>query len=87
MNFLEVLLEWGCAWMWDEMKVVGGEEWLWESIEANSLVAVTEGSFIKQVYPGLCLACFVLECTQGRGRLIESFAKNQREQMHTEVSY
>ena len=75
MNFLEVLLEWGCAWMGDEMKVVGRTEWLWESIEANFLVAVTDGLFIKQVYPDLCSACFVLECTQGRGKLIGSFAK------------
>ena len=39
-------------------------------------MAVTDGSFIRELPPYLCLACLVLECTQGRGRLIVTFSEN-----------
>ena len=50
-NFLEVLREWGCVWMWDDLEVVGGTEWIWQAIESKSLVAVTDGSFMRELYP------------------------------------
>ena len=33
------------------------------------------GLFIRELYPDVCSACFVMECTQGRGRLMGSFAE------------
>ena len=38
-------------------------------------MAVTDGSYIKEHYPELCAAAFVLECTKGRGRLAGAFAE------------
>jgi hypothetical protein len=32
-----------------------------------------DGSYIKEHYPDLCSAAFVLECTQGRGRVVGAF--------------
>jgi hypothetical protein len=43
--------------------VTGGTDWIAQAIADNSLVAVTDGSYIKEHYPELCSAAFVLECT------------------------
>ena len=31
-SFLDVLEEWGCTWLWDDMQLTGGTEWLGEAI-------------------------------------------------------
>jgi hypothetical protein len=72
-TFVEVLQEWGCSWLWEHMTIKGGTEWIAHAITARSLVAVTDGSYTRQVYPHLCSAAFVLECSHGRGRLIGLF--------------
>ncbi len=45
-------------------------------IAKKKLVAVMDGSYIKDQYPDLCSAAFVLECTQGRGRVVGAFPKS-----------
>ncbi len=55
------------------MTVSGGTEWIHLSIRDSSLVAVTDGSYIRKLYPNLCSATFVLECAKGRGRIVGSF--------------
>ncbi len=72
-TFVEVLREWGCSWLWKHMSVKGGTDWIAQVIMAGSLVAIMDGSYMQQIYPNLCLAAFVLECSHGRGRLIGSF--------------
>jgi hypothetical protein len=74
-NFLDILCGWGQTWMWDNLKVTRGTDWVAQSFSKNSLVAVTDGSYIEEHYPNLCSAAFVLECTQGRGRAIGTFPK------------
>ncbi len=74
-DFLDVLRGWGQTWIWDDLKVTGGTDWVAQAIADNSLVAVTDGSYIKEPFPDLCSAAFVLECTQGRGRLVGAFAE------------
>ncbi len=66
-DFLDVLRGWGKTWIWEDLKVTGGTDWVAQAIADNSLVAVTDRSYIKEHYPDLCSAAFVLECTQGRG--------------------
>ena len=46
-NTKEVLKEWGCTWMWKSLRLVGSDEWIKEAIEGGTLVAVTDGSYIK----------------------------------------
>jgi hypothetical protein len=53
--------------------VTGGTDWVAQSISKNSLVAVTDESYIKEHYPNLCSAAFMLKCTQGRGHAIGAF--------------
>jgi hypothetical protein len=72
-NFLDVLRGWGQTWIWNDLKVTGGTDWVAQSISKNSLVAVTDGSYIKEHYPDLCSAAFVLECMQGCGCAIGAF--------------
>ncbi len=55
------------------MSIKGGTSWIARAIRDRSLVAVTDGSYIKQIYPNLCLAAFILECSQGSGWIISSF--------------
>ena len=72
-GFLDVLREWGCLWMWESLELEGDDGWIAEAIADETLMAVSDGSYIKEIYPHLCSAAFILECTRGRGRLIGSF--------------
>ena len=45
-TFMDVLREWGCTWMWEDMRLTGVDGWLEEAIRDNSLVAVTDGSYM-----------------------------------------
>ena len=74
-SFLGVLESWGNTWLWENMTVSGGTEWIQHSINDGSLVAVTDGSYIRELYPNLCSAAFVLECAKGRGRIVGSFSE------------
>ncbi len=68
--FLAVLRKWGCMWLWEHTRVEGGMEWILEAIQDGFLVAVTDGSYIRQLHLNLCLAAFVLECAKGRTKII-----------------
>ncbi len=51
----------------------GGVECLEHAISAGTLVAVTDGSYICKIYPNLCLAAFMLECSKRHSRVFGSF--------------
>ena len=55
--------------------MTGGTEWVQLSIKDRSLVAVTDGSYIRELYPNLCSAAFVLECAKGCGWIFGSFSE------------
>ena len=74
-TFLGVLESWGNTWLWEKMSVSGGTEWIRHSIDDGSLVAVTDGLYIRELYPNLCSAAFVLECSKGQGRIVGSFSE------------
>jgi hypothetical protein len=73
--FLEVLQSWGNIWLWEHMSVSGGVAWLDKSISKGTLVAVTDGSYIRELFPNLCSVAFVLECSKGRGRVVGLFSE------------
>ena len=58
-DFLDVLRGWGQTWIWEDLKVIGGTNWVAQAISENSLLAVTDGSYIKEQYPNLCSAAFI----------------------------
>ena len=74
-TFLEVLKEWGCTWMWKDVRLWGDNGWLEAAIQDNTLVAVTDGLYMHSLYPHMNLCAFILECTQGRGRLTGAFSE------------
>jgi hypothetical protein len=74
-NFLDVLRGWGQTCIWDKLKVTGGTECLAQAISENFLLAVTNGSYIKEHHPELCSAAFIMECTKGRGQLVGALAE------------
>ena len=72
-SFKEVLKEWGCEWMWADLRLTGDDTWIGEAIRDNSLVAVTDGSFMNKLYPHMNSCSFIIECSKGRGRLTGAF--------------
>jgi hypothetical protein len=50
--------------------------WISKAIQDGSLVAVRDGSYIRQLHPNLCLVAFVLECAKGRGKITRSFSES-----------
>ena len=65
---LEVLQKWGNTWIWEELKVQDGTEWVTQAISNGTHLAVTDGTYKKKWFLDLCSATFILECTQGRGK-------------------
>ncbi len=55
--------------------MVSNNDWIKEAIEDGSCIAVTDGSYIKQVYPKLCANVFIMEGLKGSGRMMGSFAE------------
>jgi hypothetical protein len=64
--------------MWEGLKLSGeGDDetgaWLSEAIEDNTLEAVTDGSYMKDLYPNMNSCAFIFECSRGRGRISGAF--------------
>jgi hypothetical protein len=74
-SFVEVIQSWGNTWLWEHMTVHRGVEWLEHAIAEGTLVAVTDGLYIRELYPNLCSTAFVLECSSGCGRVCGSFSE------------
>uniref|UniRef100_A0A7S2PU42 Uncharacterized protein n=2 Tax=Skeletonema marinoi TaxID=267567 RepID=A0A7S2PU42_9STRA len=71
----EVLEQWGSMWMWDDLELTGSFEILLAAIIDGSLTCVSDGSYIKEMYPDICSAASILECSRGRGRIIGKFSE------------
>ena len=65
-TFMEVLQSWGNTWRWENTSMAGGHDWLHEAIMDGSLLAVTDGLYIRELYPNLCSVAFMLECKKGQ---------------------
>ncbi len=61
--------------MWEEMCLTGDDGWLAMVIRENTLVAVTNGSYMQELYPNMNSCAFILKCTQGPGRLTGAFSE------------
>jgi hypothetical protein len=57
------------------MLVYGGVAWLALAISMRTLIAVTDESYIRELYPNICSAAFVLECSKGHSRVVGSFSE------------
>jgi hypothetical protein len=77
-TFWEVLLRWEQTWMWDNIQCEGNDNWMADFIREGTCIAVTNGSYMKDLYPDILLAAFVIECSIGRGRIWGSFPEVSR---------
>ena len=78
-KFQEVLEEWGNMWMWEGLKISEDGAWMIEAIRDNSLVAVTDGSYMKDLFPNMNSCAFIFECTKKRGRMTGAFSEQTAE--------
>ena len=53
--------------------LVGKDDWIEKAIVNRSCVAVTDGYYMRELYPNVCSTAFIFECTDGTGRLIGLF--------------
>ena len=57
--FLDVLIELGSTWLWESLRLVGEDNWLEEVIQdRGTCLVVTDGLYMKELYPDLCSAAF-----------------------------
>ena len=61
--------------MWQNLRLSGDNDWLPAAIEQGTCLAVCDGSFMRERFPGVSAAAFVLECEKGTGRLIGAFSE------------
>jgi hypothetical protein len=59
--------------MWDNIQWEGDDNWMADSIREGTCIAVTNGSYMKELYTDILLAAFVIECSRRRGRIWGSF--------------
>ena len=57
-TFVEVLRSRGCTWLWEKLNISGDFDWVADAISDGSLLAVTDGSYIRELHPHLCSAAF-----------------------------
>ena len=77
-SFWEVLEKWESTWLWDNVNMVGTNTWIAEAITDYSLLAVTDGSFMRKQYPDMCTCAFILECTHCKGKLVGRFPEQSK---------
>ena len=77
-DFWRTLEKWGRTWMWNDLKWEGDDTWLVEAIQKGTCVAVTDGSYMPNLYPEMHSAAFVLECSNQTGRIWGSFPERSR---------
>jgi hypothetical protein len=62
----EVLRKRQHTWMWKNLQWVGDDDWIINDITKGTCMAVTNGLYMKDLYPHIHSTAVVLECTKGR---------------------
>lgn len=60
--------------MWEHTNITGPSTWLAAAISTGTLIAATDGSYMRHLAPDTCASAFILECTAGSGRFTGTFA-------------
>jgi len=53
LDFREVLLDWEHTRLWEDFRMADNADWITDAIRDNTLMAVTDGSYIKEIHPHL----------------------------------
>jgi len=78
-SILDVLKEWKQSWFWRSFQLIGDPLWILASIEDRSLLAVADGSYIRELFGDACSCAFVLECQNGRGRILGKLVESSKD--------
>jgi len=65
--------------MWKGLRISGDGAWMIEAMRDNSLVAVTDGSYMKVLFSNMNSCAFIFECTKKRGRMTGAFPEKTAE--------
>ena len=57
-TLMEVFQQWGCAWIWEDLRWQGYPHWLRTVIKQVSCIAVTDGSYMPDINRQLCSTAF-----------------------------
>jgi hypothetical protein len=74
-HFCDVLRQWKPTWLWDDLKYTGDGTWIYKAIRDQTLICVSDGSFISLLHHHVCSAAITMECTMGSEWLSLSFAE------------
>ena len=80
-KIFDVIRSWKQSWFWRNLRIIGDGDvdWLSSAILAGSLVAVADGSYIRELFPDANSCAFVLECQEGRGRLLGRLVEGSKD--------
>ena len=78
-TILEVIREWKQNWFWRAFRIVGDLSWVVEAIEDGSLLAVADGSYIRELFLDACSCAFVFECQNGGGRILGKLVESSKD--------
>jgi hypothetical protein len=78
-TILEVFREWKQNWFWRAFRIVGDLSWVVEAIEDGSLLAVADGSYIRELFLDACSCAFVFECQNGGGRILGKLVESSKD--------
>ncbi len=73
-----MLLKWEQTWMWNNIQWEGDDNWIADLIRQGTCMAVTDGLYMKTLYPDIHSAAFILECSNKSGRLWGSFPESSQ---------
>ena len=62
--------------MWRSLQILGNDVWLKTATERHTLVVVTDDSYMQEMHPNICLAAFILKCSEESERIVGSFAES-----------
>ena len=69
-TILEVIKGWKQGWFWHKFEIIGDVDWLIAAIEAETVLTLADGSYMKELFTDANSCAFVLECQEGRGRIL-----------------
>ena len=72
-TFWDVLVSWECTWMWDCVQLVGDMNWIADSIKAGDCIAVTDGSYMRELTTEVCANAFFFENADRTCKLVGAF--------------
>ena len=72
-TFWEVLVSWNCTWMWETIQLVGDMNWIADSIASGDCIAVTDGSYMRELTTEVCANAFFFENADRTCKLVGAF--------------